>query len=155
MARKKYNENSEGEEIQKLDSIIPSVDLPEQEEKEDELEDIFPSNPEGLKKLRFKKLGGGSLRGIPGYPIIKPGQIFEAYLGDISPRFLPSLQCLDTDLMTEQLQTSPQSNPKEYLWKVKQVKPGKWDVIGKNEKAINETSMTEDEAIKLAKALNN
>jgi len=131
----------------------PEVLIPEPQMKEKK---ISIPLPDGRRKLQFKKVGGGSLRGIPGYSIIKPGQVFDAYLEDISPRFLTSLKCLEADLLTEQLnlQTSPRIQ--EVLYVVKQrAKKGIWDVIKPDGDAINEADLTEEDAINLAKALNN
>ena len=149
MARKK--------DIEKLTPILPEVKAMEDPEKEtEELEKLFPvPDINGRKKIKFRKIGGGTLRGLSGYPIIKPGQVFEAYLDEIPARFLGSLQCLDPNLMAEQLNQQASPAPKEITWKILQTKPGKWDVVGINGKAINESSMTEDEATELAKALNN
>lgn len=52
------------------------------------------------KGLRWKKLGGGSLRYING-KIIKPNETFVAELKDIPPMFLKSLECLDKDKLEE------------------------------------------------------
>lgn len=146
------------EKIEKIEPDMAVVAFTEEtkEAEEKELTELFPeSRPDGKKKLKFRKIGGGSLRGLPGYPIIKPGQVFDAYVDDIPVRFLNSLQCLDPGALTEALNNTEKLAPKEISWKPVQTKPGKWDVIGLNEKAINETSMTEVEAIKLAEALNN
>lgn len=116
------------------------------------------SEPEPRKKLRFQKIGGGSLRGIPGYPIVKPGQIFEAFLDDISPRFLPTLKCLDAELMAEQVGKRLTPAPKETIWNAKQRKKGStdWDVVNSiSGKPINEVALSEADANKLAVALNN
>jgi hypothetical protein len=149
MARKK--------DIEKLTPILPEVKAMEDPEKEtEELEKLFPEpDINGRKKIKFRKIGGGTLRGLSGYPIIKPGQVFEAYLDEIPARFLGSLQCLDPNALAEQLNQQTSPAPKEITWKILQTKPGKWDVVGINGKAINESSMTEAEATELAKALNN
>jgi hypothetical protein len=139
----------------------------------EEIQDTIPEpkkevkkvEPEPRRKLRFQKIGGGSLRGIPGYPIIKPNQIFDAYLDDITQRFLPSLKCLDAELMAEQVGKRLTPAPKETIWRAvsKKVTVDKkstiiWNVInGATEKAtpINDLPLSEAEAIKLAEALNN
>lgn len=138
-------------------SIIEEIQdtIPEPEAVKKEVKKV---EPELRKKLRFQKIGGGSLRGIPGYPIVKPGQIFEAFLDDISPRFLPSLKCLDAELMAEQVGKRLTPAPKETSWIAKQRKKGStdWDVINSiSGKPINEVALSEADANKLAVALNN
>jgi hypothetical protein len=143
MARVKNIEKVEKKEVIKAD--------PKKEVKKIELK------PESRRKLRWKKMGGGSLRGIPGYPIVKPGQEFEAYLDDISPRFLTSLKCLDSELLAEQVGKRETPAPKEILYTASQNKKVKdaWDVLKPDGTPINDISMTKDEAEKLAIALNN
>lgn len=147
-----------------IEEIQDSIPEPETEQEpivlipESQMEGKEKSEPELRKKLRFQKIGGGSLRGIPGYPIVKPGQIFEAFLDDISPRFLPSLKCLDAELMAEQVGKRLTPAPKETTWIAKQRKKGStdWDVINSiSGKPINEVALSEADANKLAVALNN
>jgi hypothetical protein len=140
------------EEIQ--DTIPEPEEEPEVLIPEPQMEEVKPGGP---VKLKWKKIGGGSLRGIPDYPIIKPGQTFEAYLSDISPMFLKSLQCLDADLLAEQIGLRNTPVPKETTWKVQQVKTGAWNVINRHtDKPINVNPLpTKEDAEDLCKALNN
>ena len=153
MARAKKIEEVKEVIINKIDETIveeiqDSIPEPEMEEE---------AKPGGPIKLKWKKIGGGSLRGIPGYPIIKPGQTFESYLSDISPMFLKSLQCLDADLLAEQIGLRNIPAPKETTWKVQQVKTGAWNVINRyTDKPINVNPLsTKEDAEDLCKALNN
>jgi hypothetical protein len=162
------------EEVKKLEAKEVTVKVTETIEpvilKEDVIEEIqdIASEEEvktdGPVKLKWKKIGGGSLRGIPNYPIIKPGQTFEAYLSDISPMFLKSLQCLDADLLASQIGIMNKPAPKENTWKVesKKVTVDKksviiWNVINRHtDKPINIKPLaTSEEAETLCKALNN
>jgi len=155
------------EEVKKLEAKEVTVKVTETIEpvilKEDVIEEIqdIASEEEvktdGPVKLKWKKIGGGSLRGIPNYPIIKPGQTFEAYLSDISPMFLKSLQCLDADLLASQIGIMNKPAPKENTWKVQQLKAGSWNVINRHtDKPINIKPLaTSEEAETLCKALNN
>ena len=140
------------------DVIEETQDIISEQEDEDEVK------TDGPVKLKWKKIGGGSLRGIPNYPIIKPGQTFEAYLSDISPMFLKSLQCLDADLLASQIGIRNKPAPKENTWKVesKKVTVDKksviiWNVINRHtDKPINIKPLaTSEEAETLCKALNN
>ena len=141
--------------IEEIQDTIP--------EPEKELEVLIPEpqieevKTNGSIKLKWKKIGGGSLRGIPGYGIIKPGQTFEAYLSDIPPMFLKSLQCLDADLLATQIGLRNTPAPKETTWKGQQLKAGVWNVINRHtDKPINITPLsTGEDAESLCKALNN
>jgi hypothetical protein len=163
MARAK----KEVEENWRKEIIIPVPEKTKVDENIiEEIQDTIPEpvvkekkevKPGGPIKLKWKKIGGGSLRGIPGCGIIKPGQTFEAYLSDISPMFLKSLQCLDADLLASRIGLRAISAPKETTWKVQQVKAGAWNVINRyTDKLINITPLpTQEDAEDLCKALNN
>jgi hypothetical protein len=173
MARAKKEVEEKGKTLIEISDKMVGVSKEEIDETSiEEIQDSIPepemevkkkSEPEPRKKLRWKKLGGGSLRRVPGYPIVKPGQIFEAFLDDISPRFLPTLQCLDAELMAEQVGKRLTPAPKETTWKAesKKVTVDKksviiWNVVNSiSGKPINEIPLSEADANKLAVALNN
>lgn len=136
--------------IEEIQDSIPELQLEEKKVIESEKET-------GPIKLRWKKIGGGSLRGIAGCGIIKPGQVFDAFLADIPQMFLKSLQCLDADLLAEQIGLRNTLAPKETTWKVQQVKVGVWNVINRyTDKPINVNPLaTKEDAEDLCKALNN
>ena len=152
MARAKKIEEAKEVIINKIDETI--VEEIQDSIPELEMEEVKTDGP---IKLKWKKIGGGSLRGIPNYPIIKPGQTFEAYLSDISPMFLKSLQCLDADLLASQIGIMNKPAPKENTWKIQQLKAGSWNVVNRyTDKPINIKPLaTGEEAETLCKALNN
>jgi len=138
--------------IEEIQDSIPEPQLKEKKEVKLEVEKEI-----GPVKLRWKKIGGGSLRGVSGCGIIKPGQVFDAFLTDIPQMFLKSLQCLDADLLATQIGQVTKPAPKETTWKVQQLKVGAWNVINRHtDKPINVTPLpTKEDADNLCKALNN
>jgi hypothetical protein len=136
-----------------IEEIQDTITEPQMKEKKV----IEPEKETGLIKLRWKKIGGGSLRGVAGCGIIKPGQVFDAFLSDIPQMFLKSLQCLDADLLAGQMGQVTKPAPKENIWKVQQLKVGAWNVINRHtDKPINVTPLpTQEDADNLCKALNN
>ena len=116
------------------------------------MNNLFTEGKQG--QLRWRKIGGGSLRYING-KIIKPNETFTAELKDIPPMFLKSLICLDVEAMNQQLKVEEEVKPKPLIWTAIKSEDDKWNVIGSNDRIINENPMTEEEAIKLANALNN
>jgi hypothetical protein len=152
MARAKKEVEENKKVVKPIDeAIIEEIQdtIPEQEDE--------PEKETGPIKLRWKKIGGGSLRGVVGCGIIKPGQVFDVFLTDIPQMFLKSLQCLDADLLASQIGQVTKPAPKENIWKVQQLKVGAWNVINRyTDKPINITPLpTQEDAEKLCKALNN
>jgi hypothetical protein len=143
------------EEIQ--DNISEQVEEPEILIPEPQMKEEKKVVETGPIKLRWKKIGGGSLRGIADCGIIKPGQVFDAFLSDIPQMFLKSLQCIDADLLANQMNQVTKPAPKENTWKVQQLKVGAWNVINRyTDKPINITPLpTQEDAELLCKALNN
>lgn len=116
------------------------------------MNNLFSEGKQG--QLRWRKIGGGSLRYING-KIIKPNETFTAALKDIPLSFLKSLVCLDKESMIQQLKVEEEAKPKPLIWSAIKSEGGEWNVIGSNDRIINENPMMEEEAIKLANALNN
>lgn len=105
-------------------------------------------------KLRWKKLGGGSLRW--NNQIIKPGQVFEASLEDLPKAFLESLQCLEPEKKAT-LVTSLEKEKQipEVLYKLKKIKGSDlYNLINAENKALNEEPLTLDAAEKMLAVIN-
>jgi len=93
----------------------------------------------------FKKLGGGCLY-LPNR-IIKPNQVFTYDINQIPKSFLGSLQ-----IMEEQRDT-PAKVKVAAKYFLKEVEEGKWNVVNKAGKPINEEPLTEKDAQELKNAL--
>lgn len=97
--------------------------------------------------IRWKKLGGGSLR-LDNH-IIKPGQIFTARKDEIPEKFLNSLQALAPIPESEMDKNEPV--PSKYTLKER---GNNWyDVVNADGKPLNEKALRKDQADELLKSL--
>jgi len=101
-------------------------------------------------QIRYKKVGGGSLR--MHRKIIKPGEIFEAYPGDVA-KFgnavvpldkvhKPATEVVDAEVKKTEYKLAPRGKSK--LW---------FDVVGPNGKILNDKALKKDVAEQLVKDL--
>jgi len=97
--------------------------------------------------IRWKKLGGGSLR--LGNHIIKPGQIFTARKDTIPEKFLNSLQALDPIPESEMDKNEPVSSN----YTLKERGNNWYDVVNADGKPLNEKALRKDQADELLKSL--
>ena len=107
------------------------------------------TNDNGDPIITWRKLGGGSLR--LGGKIIKPGQEFRATEAEI-PTIFRSM-CLP---LSEIPAKAPEEALKVTSSQFKKVPRGnttKFNVVGKNDKVINEKPLTEKEADDFLKVL--
>lgn len=105
--------------------------------------------------LRWKKVGGGSLRWKN--HIIKPGQVFLASVEELPKSFLNSLECIDN--IQEIKSEAIAQGTNEELYIIVSVGPEEVDnelfnvVNIATDKAINETPLTLEQAKELKTAL--
>jgi len=106
-------------------------------------------------KLRYKKIGGGSLRFKK--RIIKQNQIFEAYKEEIPKAFWKSIIQVgggDEEVLKLVLGEPKAYHIKEALYEIACIN-SKWFVMNPIFLTpINEEELTEEEAIKLCESLN-
>ncbi len=104
------------------------------------------------KVIRWKKVGGGSLRFKGG--IIKPGQKFRATESEIPKSFRDSVVPLQELPGTAKKPGVPQHKVVEPVYTVKSRGSGGWyDVVDAKGKALNEKALKKDIAEKLVKDL--
>ena len=131
-------------------------------------------------RIRWKKIGGGSLRFLPNR-IIKPGQIFEAYPEEIPKAFRDIVVPVDyrSDEVSVSSKSVPKVNKKEVTRKearkaeekaieampaevVKAAKPkyklveveGGFQIVGRTGKRLLDTPLSEADAKKLLVSMN-
>ena len=105
-----------------------------------------------VEKLRWRKLGGGSLR--LNNRIIKPGEIFFADLAELPKAFLDTLECLDSvGLQTAVAEKAREPFvPVEYT--LKKVKgTDLWNLLDVEGKALNEAPLAKEAAEELLNAV--
>jgi hypothetical protein len=115
-----------------------------------------PVVEDGPKLLKWKKLGGGSLR--LKNRIIKPGETFFAALEDIPKAFLDSLECLDgkaAKKIAETKITKEEKAPETSVYALVENEDHTWNVLNPEGKVINEQPLTETAAQDLKLALEN
>lgn len=105
-----------------------------------------PPAPEP-KKVKFRKIGGGSFRMANG-KIIKPGQVFEAFPEQIPGAFRDVVVPLEPELEDPPVEVTP---PGYEI--VKSPEKGKWNVVNAQGKAINENPLSREDADVLVKEL--
>jgi hypothetical protein len=106
-------------------------------------------------KLRWQKVGGGSLRWRN--QIIKPGQVFEASLDELPKAFMDILVCLDKDgLQKVKEGVKKETQAPEFLYHLEKDKTSKihWNVVNEEGKAINEKPLEKALAEELLTAIN-
>lgn len=104
------------------------------------------------KAIRFKKIGGGSLR--IGKRIIKPNQEFYAYEDEIPPIFLQRLQVLDGTAIKEQIKKIEAKGKAENKYEIQARGSGWFDIVNMvSGKKLNERALRVEEAYKLLKEL--
>jgi hypothetical protein len=122
------------------------------------------------KKLRYKKIGGGSARLVLNgrRQIIKPNEKFSAYPEEISESFKDVIICLEEEAVVEKKQAQapvvklfgvkkrPKTDGDEDPGKDKKGKVKSWyNVVNKdNKKVMNPNALTQANAKTLAKSLN-
>lgn len=108
------------------------------------------------EKVRWKKLGGGSLR--LGGKIIKPGQVFDAFPSQISKAFRDLVVPTNGRVDWDTAKPEPKLPPVAVTKPVYELKPrGKskslFDVVDGQGKALNEKALTKVIAEKLIEDL--
>lgn len=99
-------------------------------------------------KIRWKKIGGGSLRLARG-KIVKPNEIFFASEDEISPAFKHLVVPLESLPVVEKVVLPPVVSK----FFVKQVAVGWYDVVSADGKAINESKLRKAAAEELLDSL--
>lgn len=108
-------------------------------------------------KLRWRKVGGGSLRLNldGGNRIIKPGETFLADLEELPKAFMDTLECLDSEGLKTAVTSEKAKEafvPVEY--KLKKVKgTDLWNLLDAEGKALNEAPLTKEAAEELLNAV--
>jgi len=110
---------------------------------EEPREDIMPESGE---KIKWKKLGGGTFR-LQSGKIIKPNQVFDAYVSEIPKAFRDVVVPLDP--LPEDVPLTVTSGD----YQVKSRGPGWYDVFDAFGKRVNEQALRQPEAEKLAEEL--
>jgi hypothetical protein len=108
------------------------------------------------KGLRWRKLGGGSLRYINGR-IIKPNEVFTAELKDIPVAFLKSLECLDKDRLAEETVSEKEMiEAGETLYEKREKTAKGWFGVFRisDGKEMTETTLKEEAADAMVERLN-
>lgn len=103
--------------------------------------------------LRFRKIGSGVFR-MNGR-IIKPNEEFYAHFDQIPKAFRNVIICLDEKELIAIQSGAIGLKRDKAKFEIKQVLPNQWNVINSTGKVMNETPLTEEEAIKLADILSN
>ena len=122
----------------------------------DELNDNLIENTTQIPKLKYKKLGGGSLRlNIGGkIKIIKEGEVFSAYPNEIPPAFKDTIMPLDA---TQAAIVAQAVKPKPSKVEYKIVPRGKskslFDVVDGLDKRINDQPLSKEVAEQLLEDL--
>jgi len=152
-------------------SIIPKVEnkvveikkpIPEEVKKEEkaEVKKEEKVDERNLRKgtkiqLRYKKIGGSSMRLCNPKRIIKPGQVFTAYPSDIPTAFADLVQCLDDDAVQKLVIEEKPFHVKEELYTIGELTPGGWHVLnGKTKKPLQDKPMSKEDATVLMNSLN-
>ncbi|MFA5935015.1 MAG: hypothetical protein WC827_03970 [Candidatus Paceibacterota bacterium] len=110
-------------------------------------------------KLRWRKVGGGSLRlNLDGANrIIKPGEIFLADLEELPKAFMDTLECLDSEGLKTAAASERAKEPivvVEYtLKKVGKKADDTWNLVDSEGKALNEKPLSKEAAEELLTAL--
>lgn len=110
-------------------------------------------------KLRWRKVGGGSLRlNLDGINrIIKPGETFLADLDELPKAFMDTLECLDSaGLKTAVVSEKAREPfvPVEYtLKKVGKKVDDTWNLLDSEGKALNEAPLSKEAAEELLNAV--
>lgn len=109
-------------------------------------------------RLRWRKLGGGSLRcDIGGVRrIIKPGEVFYADVNELPKGSLDLLECLDKEGLKEAVVSEKAKEP--FVPVVFTLKKGKvkdqWNVVDSEGKILNEKPLSKALAEELLNAVN-
>jgi hypothetical protein len=118
--------------------------------------DIERTTPANDGTIRWKKLGGGSFRGLPNR-IIKPGEIFRARPDQISENFRDIIVPLDPlpDQIAEdnKLPETENVTPLPGYSKKKVEDEDLWDIYDGLGKKVNEKSFTEEKADEILRSL--
>jgi hypothetical protein len=135
-------------------TVIPSVVIPEPEPVIVPLAPVV--EPEPIKKLRWKKIGGGSLRLF--HKIIKPNEIFYAHESEIPKSFMDTIICMEDvevrEIAKRKEEAIPPKTP-EKLYEVKLKSVGWYNVIQiASGKPINPEALRKTEAETLCSSLN-
>jgi len=105
-------------------------------------------------KLRWQKIGGGSLRWNG--RIIKPQEIFYADKEELPVSFLDTLVCLESEEVQEAAAiTSKITIIPEASYELKKADKGKnlWNVVNSEGKTLNESPLSKESAEELLIAL--
>lgn len=109
-------------------------------------------------KLRWRKLGGGSIRcDIGGVKrIIKPGEIFFADFNELPKGSLDLLECLDKEGLKAAAVAEKAREPfVPVVYTLKKAKSkDQWDVVDSEGKALNEKSLSRLAAEELLNTIN-
>ena len=112
------------------------------------------------KKIRWKKLGGGSFRFKDGR-VIRRDEIFMASIDDIPEAFRDVVVPLDPipdDFLQDELSLDQEEAPLHSLYEIKSAEEGNFNVVrflGEAEKTMNTYGLLEDEAKELKVSLEN
>ena len=109
-------------------------------------------------RLRWKKIGGGSLRITLGgkKKIIKPGEVFLAHESELPVAFMDSLQCLASETekkINKEIVAKQNAVPAIYELQEAEGTDDLWNVVNPEGKAINEKPLDIDAANELLNSL--
>jgi len=109
-------------------------------------------------RLRWKKIGGGSLRITLGgkKKIIKPGEVFLAHESELPVAFMDSLQCLASETekkINKEIVAKQNAVPAIYELLEAEGTDDLWNVVNPEGKAINEEPLDIDAANELLNSL--
>jgi len=109
------------------------------------------------QKLTFRKIGGGSMRLRK--RIIKPDQVFQAFLSEIPEAFRGFVIPVGEESLNAVKASEQQDKPKNIpgnkaQYVIEEKSKGWFNVVDKQGKAINERALRKETADELLKALN-
>jgi hypothetical protein len=160
---KETNINTELDE----DLVEQEVQQEVEEEEEKQEQPVFvqeaktkPDKPKPVRRtkpgiFKYQKIGGGTLRGIPGHQMIKPKQIFMAAPEDIPQSFRDSIVCLEQKAEFTYLQAEDKAmNSATPTFKLIAVSKYTWNVVNAKGRPINPKPLTKKLATELLKTVN-
>lgn len=111
----------------------------------------------GEQPIRWKKVGGGSLRFIRN-KIIKPGEVFVAKPSEIPAAFRDTVIPLDPlpkEVVAEELVPSPaEGAPKPGAYEMKKRDTSNWyDIFDASGKKVNEKALSKEKAEEMLASL--